>query len=496
MAFRRVLPMAAVMALICGCQSYNRQPLGLANYASEWADRSLDVESIQRYATLLSDASAGEAMFDSSDGLSLYEAEAVALHFNPQLRVARSAADVPLAAARESGWWPDPQFEAEVLRFVNRGSKSRFKLNGPSIDGINAGGIETTPIGLRRVQGDYIDDPMIVGGSLSITIPISGRLKVEQDLRWSEHSAAWRRILLQEWRLITELRAAWLKWSWAEERLRISRDYVKQLEPIAGMAEQLVSAGEMKPTEGRLLQIELARRRASIYSFEREQNEARLDLLALMGLAPDVAILLHPDLSIIEVAVQPEDRRNEVVAHHPRVKSIEADYETAEQQLRLELRRQYPDLNLGPSYSFEEGFSRLGLGIGFPIPLWNRNREAIAEAFAFRDSVRARSEAVVQSILSKLAQVERRLNYASQQRRAILENVAPLVTKQVEDSRTLLGLGEVDVLLLRDALTGSFETKLALLDATLAEGRSASELQQMLRPQWITRSQLPSEEED
>jgi outer membrane protein TolC len=144
----------------------------------------------------------------------------------------------------------------------------------------------------------------------------------------------------------------------------------------------------------------------------------------------------------------------------------------------------------------EEGLARFGLGVGFPLPLWNRNRQAIAESLAERDAAQARAHATVERVLSELAQAESRLNYASQQRTMLLEKVAPLVDRQVEDSRTLLSLGEVDVLLLRDALTGFFETKLDILDVTLAEAQAANKLQQMLHPRWFTPSEAEPKEEN
>ena len=107
----------AVILGVIGCQSYQRQPLDLTDYASQWAARSLNVEAVGTYAASLADAADSPAPFDSKDGLSLNEAEAVALHFNPQLLIARSQADVPLAGAEEAGWWPDPDFQVQVLRY-------------------------------------------------------------------------------------------------------------------------------------------------------------------------------------------------------------------------------------------------------------------------------------------------------------------------------------------------------------------------------------------
>ena len=107
MSSRYVFTVCAVILGVTGCQSYQRQPLDLTDYASQWVDRSLDVEPISTYAVSLAETADSPAPFDSTDGLSLGEAEAVALHFNPRLRLLRAQAGVPLASAKEAGWWPE-----------------------------------------------------------------------------------------------------------------------------------------------------------------------------------------------------------------------------------------------------------------------------------------------------------------------------------------------------------------------------------------------------
>jgi outer membrane protein, heavy metal efflux system len=498
MTFRHRAWILVLILCMTGCQTYQRRPLRLDHYAADWAERSLDIESIQSYADAIDTAEADSAPFNSADGLSLAEAEAVALHFNPSLRLARAQADVPLASAKEAGWWPDPQLEVEVLRYVNRGKKTRFRFDGPSVDGVNSrilganslgsGGLESTPLGYRRVNGDYVDSPWLVGAGLSFTIPIFGRLAVEKDLRWSEYTAAWRRILVSEWELLTSIRESWLRWSTLDGRVRVTTEYIEKLEIIANIAQRLSAAGELKPTEARVLRIELARQRNELLTLENAAEQERLVIFALMGVKPGAPVELHPQVMISAIDSPPDARHAALLDNHPRLKAASADYEATEQALRLEIRSQYPDLQIGPSYSLEEGFSRLGIGIGFPIPLWNRNRQGIAQAFADREAARAVAEAEVEFALSELAQVESRLQFAVRQREYLLETVAPLVDKQLDDSRTLLDLGEVNVLLLRDALTSSLETKLNVLTAMLAEARAANVLSQMLQPRLVSQS--------
>jgi outer membrane protein TolC len=505
----RAIAGGCAVALLCGgsggCATYQRRDLALDAHVADWSRQALDGVEIHRYYDELrqraesppaASPTAETPPFDPSDGLSRAEAEAVALHFNPTLRRARADAGVALAGAKEAGWWPDPQLEAQILRFANRGRKTRFRYQGRSFDGVNTGiisdrgldpsGIEFSRQGVRRVEGDFIDDPWIIGGSLSLTIPISGRMKIEQDLRWSQYSAAWRQAAIAEWRVVTQVRTAWIDWSAACERVALVRAYVDRLSAIAERTDRLADAGELKTTESRLLRVEWQSRRAALLSLENAAEQARLALLQLLGVAPDAPLTLTPELAAREVAFDADSRRDALLRDNPLVRAAVAEHDVSEQQLRLEVRKQIPDLNLGPSYSFEEGFSRAGIGIGFPIPLWNRNRQAIAEATADRDAAAVRAETTVEVALQELAQVASRLDFA-QRRTALLESdVLPLTEQQLDETRTLLDLGEVNVLVLRDALRSALETQLELLDAVVERARARVALRQMVQPAWTT----------
>ena len=492
----RVRPVAAVALLLvlpAGCARYQRAPLQLEQYAEAWPARQLDTPTVRAYATALARAEDEQQPFDPADGLSLAEAEAVALLFNPRLRLARAQADVPSAGAAETGWWPDPQFEVGVKRFVNPGSAGEFGWEGPTLTGVNAGivgggggGLEITPAGFRRGEGNVVDDPWIVGADLRLTIPISGRLAVEQDWAWATSRSAWRRVLVAEWQLLTELRSAWLTWSTTQERIRVRTAYLDQLAGVATTASRLATAGELKPTDARLLLIEQQRQRAALIALAATEDQQRLELLALLGIAPHAPIELVPAVFLPEADGPSAAAGEALLARHPRVLAARAGYEEAEQRLRLETRSQYPDLNVGPGYSLEEGFTRLGMGLGLTLPLWNRNRQAIATARAARDEARVQAEAELEQALSELARAELKLEHARAHRQLLVEQVAPLVDQQLADTQQLLELGEVDVLLLRDALDSALETKLEIISATLTEAVAADALQQMLAPRWIT----------
>lgn len=460
---KRLLLSSALLAMV-GCQTYEPRPVDSLAYSRAWAEQLVDVEPVHDYAAALQRFEPEVAKFDLADGIELREAEAIALFFNPQLRLARAQGNVPLATAREAGWWPDPQVQAQVMRFTDQGDES--------------------PLGI--VNDDYVDEPWIVTAGINFTIPVSGRLAAEQDVRWSQYDGAWRDIVVHEWRLLTRLRDEWFTWSTARERVAVTRSYMDRLDIVAATADQIATAGEMQPTEARVLQIELARERARLIEFEAAERSHRLAALALMGLSPEAPVELHPTAFVTRIIIEPGDRRAALVENHPQVRAAEAGYEISEQQLRLEISMQYPDIQIGPGFNWEEGFWRVGLGIALPIPVWNHNRQGVARAQEVREVARQEVEVAIQAAVTSWALIETKLDYAAQQRAFLEEQVAPLVDQQVDESRKLLALGEINVLVLRDALASSLAAKLRILEVRLSEARAANQLAQMLTPRWVT----------
>jgi outer membrane protein TolC len=128
-------------------------------------------------------------------------------------------------------------------------------------------------------------------------------------------------------------------------------------------------------------------RHHALMETEREIAEAEIAFLRLSGLRPGTKLTIAFAVEDTPAAPSVNDDPLELV-RHPKVAASLARLSGAEEALRAEIRRQYPDLKLGPAYSNEEGLDRFGLIAGISIPLWNRNREGIAEAEGKRDETR------------------------------------------------------------------------------------------------------------
>jgi hypothetical protein len=152
-----------------------------------------------------------------------------------------------------------------------------------------------------------------------------------------------------------------------------------------------------------------------------------------------------------------------------------ARHQASEAALRLEIRRQFPDLQLGFAYEDDRGDRSLGPSFGFTLPLWHANAPAIAKATAMRDADAAEVQATYVAAKQDWAQAEQIMEDRTQRLRLLQEQIVPLIDAQVTDVRRLAQLGDLDVALVLEALDAAWQTRrdVVLLQAelTFAENR-------------------------
>ena len=418
----RVAPpllMIAGLALLGGCASYTRKPL-LAEEFQQVLERRTP-----------SDPAVAEGVTDDAyvpnDGLTLEEAELLALFLNPRLRSARQDAQVLKASAQYAGLWDDPEIGADALRIL-----------------------------------EDVEKPWIAGASLSFTIPISGRLSVAKDQAEAEARAAVVEAWTEEQQVLLELRQAWAEGEAATASLDVSRHLFADLQRLVALTNRREELGEMIAAEAVAFRLAETRLRLDLDRLEAEETQSRLRIIELLGLLPGADVTLVSGAG----SSPPGAEGSEVVFHRsPQVVLAAARYHAAEERLRLEVRKQYPDIKLGPLYGNEEGMDRLGVGFSVPIPILNANRRGIAEADTAREAARAKWEQAVQEALSSKAQAEAALAAAQQRLNMLRQTIIPLAAQQFEHARQLAELGELDTLLILDALRAEREAALDRIEA-------------------------------
>lgn len=444
----RAVAAAAIAAasLGPGCRSYAPMPLDLGAHRAEFLARTPASPDVRAFAASLRPPTESAPAFDPGDGISLAEAEAIALVYNADLRVDRLRAGVTRATADNAGLWQDPRLGVDVARIV-----------------------DSTP------------DPWKVFSTIGLTIPVSGRLAIEKERAGLEHAAELARVAEAEWRTRISVRRAWAELQSHESNAAATREFVDLVAHVLTVVDKMESFGEIPRTEARLFHIERVTNAAALATFESRARRSRLDLLRLMGLAPDAAFGMQP--SVIEPPPRESLESRELELQSPAMLIAIAEYQASEKDLELETRRQYPDLEISPGFGREDGDDQILLGVALPVPLVNRNRQAIAEAIARRDVARAAAEATLEGLIASIDAARVDLEAATAQRTYIETQVAPLAADQYADARRLAQLGEVNTLVLLESLTRQHEAKLSLIEARLAESLASIQLASLIGPE-------------
>ncbi len=442
----------AVLISFGGCRTVPERPIDARARLAAIRAQAVDVEPVQAFAARLAEARGGGAVrVEPSDGVTLEEAEVIALWFNADLRVLRFEAERIGALARTAGRWDDPALE------IANGAKW--------FDGA-------------------IDSSWIGSGSLSVTIPLSGRPRAERRMRSAEHRESLLAVAGTEWHTLTALREAWIRWSAAIARHRLLDEHVQLVSRFAKSTDDLERVGEVDFATARMFQLDRIRKQAQLDAAAFDEQQLRTAVLAIMGLVPEAPVELMDGMAVAQVESSGKTESRDPILGHPDVVRALAAYDTAERRVRLEVRKQFPDITFSPGFDAERDETAVLLGLGFPIPVWNANRQGIAESVAEREVAQARVDAALLHAAAELAEARAALSAGQVRRQRLVGEAAPEADQLLVRSTELLRVGEADFTVLFQALTLAFEVKAEILDAIAEEETAATRHSALVSPDW------------
>ena len=355
--FKMILRRSAfgLLSAFAGCRAYESSPIDWTAECETWLKK-------------------GELKFASLDDVAC--AAVVGNRQLNQLRLQRASSE---KAARATGWWDDPEVDVDLLRVVN-----------PT------------------------ENPVAGGVSLSLTLPLSGVKGLERKTAEAYSAADAADIIAAERETSVAARSAAVRFLSAGETVRTLRAFESDSRIVSAWAaaKRLSEVGELSKTDTASARLRQHQRLHRLREAENEADDAERTLRQLIGVAPDVKLtfertgLRTSDIvsSNVTEKMTPLD-----YVRHPRVQAALCRLEGGEAALETEIRRQYPDLKIGPAYSREEGLDRLGLVAGVTLPLWNRNRKGIAEAEGAREEAKREAIRIWREVVLEAAAAQRTL---------------------------------------------------------------------------------------
>lgn len=400
--------LCALATCLGGCHTYTPMPIDL--------DRHLEAMRLRTPPA------------EMSATLPREHARELAKLFHPDARLARRRAGIQAARKEHAGAWDDPQLQTQLQRI------------------------------LQSVPHQWVTQVQV-----GFTLPINGRLDKERELAGRQNDEALFAAWATEQQVANGVDRAWVAWSTATLRVQELDRTCDNLQQLAELANALTETGGLSVPAARVFTLEHQQQRVRRENARAEAAAARLEVLRRVGLPPDAVVALQPDVAVAPFEATTDARRSSL-AESPRLNAQRLEHRTAEANLQLQIRKQWPDLQLGPLWQDEEGQSRPGLILNLPLPVFTGNDPAIAEARAERELTAEALRATFEQLLQELAIAEIRYAAAVQPASQFRELVTT-AEQQIEDARSLAQAGQLDAMLMLDALLRAHDVRMQAIAA-------------------------------
>jgi cobalt-zinc-cadmium efflux system outer membrane protein len=357
---RNAVALFLLAAALGGCASYTPRPLSPQATAAAFATRSLTDPCLEHYL----DAHSGRTLPAHSwdlDRLTL-----AALYYHPDLKVARAQQNVAEAGVQVSRQRPNPSLNLTPA------------YNANAIAGMS---------------------PWILGTMLNFPIETAGRRGYREAQANNQLDDARFHVAEVAWQVRSHVRSRMLDYDAALREAAILKQTLALRENLLQAVQRRLTVGEAGQPEVDIAQAALADTHLQLNLAHGRIATTRVALAAAVGIpvaALDSVTLsfdtLDQPLSATQIPA-PEVRRAALTNRADLLAAL-ARYAASQSALQLEIARQYPDLQIGPGYKWDQGANKWSLGISLTLPLFNQNQGQIAQAKAQRELAAARFTAL------------------------------------------------------------------------------------------------------
>lgn len=266
----------------------------------------------------------------------------------------------------------------------------------------------------------------------------------------------------------------------AETALAQRLEVVRQAR--ADRLDRRVAAGEDDRGLALVARTDLAAAHRRVGDARARRVQADAALAQALGL-PSTAVA---DLSLAPVTPPPEGldltqaRRDAALTRRDVLRAV-VDYDLAESALRLEVAKQYPEIHVGPGYTYDHGVAKLPFNLGLVLPPMDLNRSAIAQAEAKRAEAGRSLEAVQAAVLGAVDQAWAALGAVRITEASTRERDLPIARRLAAATAVSAGAGEADRVDDLGAQATEIEAELAVLDARRAAMTAGVAMEDALR---------------
>ncbi len=307
--------------------------------------------------------------------------------------------------------WPPPAWDLELLTLAAFYyhpdlDVARARLGVAEAEAITAGARPNPSIRVIAGAGNIPENPWLFGLELALPIETAGKRGLRLERARLLTDAARLQLGETAWQVRDRVRAALLDHALAVRRVELLEHQRTLRSQMVALLQKRLQVGEISRSELQPARLEMATTATDFSIAEKQINSSRAALAQAVGvpvLSLETVRITVPLLDVPPAVASlnyGEIQRAAVLNRIDLRRSL-AEYAAADAALKLEIAKQYPNLELAPGYDFEEGAHRFVLGVSIPLPIFNRNEGPIAEAEARRKEAAAHFLALQARIITE-----------------------------------------------------------------------------------------------
>lgn len=338
-------------------------------------------------------------------------------------------------------------------------------------------GIELDNLGGNLSEGDArettvsLNQPFEIGGKPSAR---KDKGKAEILRLQSEQTTAWLDIA-------AEVRMAFLEVLVARERLTLQQEAEKIASELASLTHERVAAGEIAATEETRAEARKAETIAETQKLNRLLSEAELALTLSLAEPDSITVTAAGQLPQ-EIAIPDRQTLMAGIQDSPLLTLRRSESGLAATSLRLEQANAWSD----PAFSLAvreipgNDARAVSVGISIPLPLFQRNQAAVAEASATVRKTRTNEESTTRRLKTEIIKSHTVLVAAGHEARTLRNEVLTRATEAAEAVREGFRAGKFRYSDVLEASQSLVAAKARHLDAILDLNRAAITLDHLL----------------
>ncbi len=437
----RLRATALLAAFLGACAGYRSAPLDRARLDAALAPP--DTVRLAQEAARLRYPRIPPVTLDFTKPLTGREIGIIAVLANPGLKAYRARERVADAQVFRAGLLPDPRISAGLDHPLN---------SEPGL--VNA----------YNVGIDW-DVTGAVLRSSSRRIAETAREKTRYDVAW------------HEWLTANRARLLALRLYYLGRREEVASRAADAAQRILDITRRNLDRGDVRIDEFGLRQVAYLDAKDRTLSLEREQEKTRQELNRELGFPPERRLPVASTLPGKEPPADPAALFETARVQRLDLIALRAGYAAQEQRVYREILRQYPAFTLGVNRARDTSDVRtLGFTVSLTLPLFDRNRGAIAVARATREQLYAEYVSRLQKVRADIASLTADLSRIRQERE-VLSRQLPELEKAERTMRDAVASGDVTLLAYEAVRSALLDKKLLQLSLEQAAGEQQIALQ-------------------